>query len=99
MHKHLPDDRVAPVVGNWLWNDLNEKVVVPAFEVAWRGVINIPVDANHVLAQTFEGVVEGMLVVDSFAFSERDDAFLVASPDQNTPVVDSVKSSNIGHTV
>ena len=62
-------------------------------------MLEIPTDANHVFAQALEGIVKGIFVVNSFAFSVRNDTFGVASPYEYTPMINSIKASNICYAV
>ena len=62
-------------------------------------MLEIPTDANHVFTQALEGIVKRIFVVNSFAFSIRNDTFSVASTYEHTPMIDSIEASYVCHTV
>ena len=99
VHKHFPDYWIAPIVANWLWNNFDMEIVMPSFQISGRSVLEIPTDANHVFAQALKRIVKGIFVVNSFAFSIRNDTFRVACPDEHTPMIHSVKTSDVCHTI
>lgn len=97
--KHLPDHRIAPVVWPSLRPNANLEVIMPTFQHSWDSPPLVPVQAYHVLLQLPEGIVEGHFVIGSLAFAKADYAFAVADENEDTPLVDSIQSGYIRHTV
>jgi len=99
VQEHLPDVRISPIVGSQLRPDLNIEVVVSSFKacVDWR----VPVhrQANEVLSQLFERMLEGAFVVFALALAVADNSVSVADKEEHTSVVDSVKAGDISYRV
>ena len=70
--EHLPYSRVTPVIWLALRPNANVEVVVATFENAGHRPLTIPIEANHVLSQILEGLIESFLVVFGLAFAEAD---------------------------
>ena len=98
-HEHFPNLRVSPVVGLSLRPDVNVEVIVVTLEVCGHRVSRVPVKANHIILQLFEGLVEGGLVLLALTLSIADLATTIANENQDTPLVNAIETCNIGHTV
>ena len=70
--EHLPYSRVTPVIWFALRPNANVEVVVATFENAGHRPLTIPIEANHVLSQILEGLIESFLVVFGLTFAEAD---------------------------
>ena len=97
--KHLPDHWIAPVVWPSLRPNANLEVIVSTFQHSWDSPPLVPVQTNHVLLEFPESIVESHFVIGSLAFAEADNAFAIADENEDTPLVDSIQSGYIRHTV
>lgn len=67
--EHLPDGRITPVVWLFLWKDFYLEIVVTAREYSWSCENLLDVKTHHPLSCVFEGVVERLLILGSFALT------------------------------
>ena len=97
--EHLPYRRVTPVIWLALRPNADVEVVVATFENAGHRPLAIPIEANHVLSQILEGLIESFLVVFGLALAVADDPSAIADEEKDASVIDSIKSGHISHTI
>lgn len=72
MEEHLPDVGIAPEIWLHLRVDFNPKVVVAAIQHGRCGVTEVVGEADHILSELFEGVVERAFVVFALSLTVTD---------------------------
>ena len=97
--QHLPNLRVAPIVRILLGEYADPEIIVSTLKHGRNGPPMVPIEHDHVLFELLEGIIERHLVIASLAFSKADHTLSIADKDENTPLVNSVQSRYIGHTV
>ena len=98
-HEHLPDCGVTPIVGCRLRPNADVEVVMTALQVSWRSVVLVPVEADHVLLQLLECLIESLLVVLALAFTVGDETTSISDEKENTTMVNTVQTRHVSHTV
>ena len=97
--QHLPNLRVAPVVRILLRENADPEIVVSTLKHGGNGPPVVPIEHDHVLFELLKGIIERHLVIACLAFSKADHSLSIADKDENTPLVNSVQSRYISHTV
>ena len=93
--EHLPDDRVAPVVGLPLREDLYLVVVVSGCQHHWRGVNLTHGDADQVSSQLLIGTFKCHFIVVTLTHGIADNAITVTDEQQDSSLVCSVQRCDI----